>query len=209
MPSAWLDVPLADYEGHMGAPQVAQLEALAEMFGEALTACLPDSLAVVGVAGGNGLDRVDRTQTRRTVGLDLCDTYLDAVRARHGDLPGLELHCVDLAETELQLEPVAMVYAALIFEHAGVGRCLDNTLRLVKPGGTFVALLQLPSETAAAVAATGFESLQKLAADFQLIEPAWLVSAVTRRGFSLRSETRRPVVSGKSFWMGTFVRALV
>jgi len=206
MPSAWLEVPLEDYEGHMRAPQVAQMEALAEMFGEALGARRPETLAIVGIAGGNGLDRVDRTRTRRIVGLDICSSYLDAVRARFEDLPGLELHCVDLAEADVELEPVDMVHAALVFEHAGVGRCLDNALSLVKPGGSFTAVLQLPSESAAGVAPTGFDSLQKLAPDFQLIDPAWFCTAVARRGLTLQSETRRPLVSGKAFWMGTFER---
>jgi hypothetical protein len=138
------------------------------------------------------------------VGLDICENYLGAVRARHADLPGLELHCVDLADVEVRLEAVDLVHAALVLEHAGVGRCLDNALGLVKPGGTFVAVLQLPSESAAGVASTGFDSLQKLAADFQLIDPAWLTAAVTRRGFALQAEKRRPVASGKALWMGMF-----
>jgi SAM-dependent methyltransferase len=206
MPSPWLEVPLDDYEGHMQAPQVAQLAALADLFEEALAAAQPESVAIIGIAGGNGLDRVDPARTTRIVGLDICEPYLDAVRTRHGGLPGLELHCVDLTESEVRLEPVDLVHAALVLEHAGVGRCLDNALSLVKPGGTFVAVLQLPSESAAGVAPTGFTSLQKLAPDFQLIDPAWLLSAITRRGFTLQSETRRPVASGKALWMGTFGR---
>jgi Methyltransferase domain len=204
MPSPWLEVPLADYEGHMQAPQVAQLQALADLFQEALAAAQPESVAIIGIAGGNGIDRIDPTRTGRIMGLDVCEAYLDAVRLRHSGLPGLELHCVDLSETDVRLEPVALVHAALVLEHAGVGRCLDNALGLVKPGGTFVAVLQLSSDSTAGVAPTGFTSLQRLAPGFQLIDPAWLVSAVTRRGFMLQSELRRPVASGKALWMGTF-----
>jgi hypothetical protein len=82
---------------------------------------------------------------------------------------------------------------------------LDNALALVQPGGSFVAVLQLPSELAAGVASTGFTSLQKLASDFQLIDPAWFVGAVTRRGFEIQAESTHPVASGKALWMGRFV----
>ena len=204
MPSRWLKVPLADYEGHMNAPQVAQLATLAHLFAQALAEHQPESLAIVGIAGGNGLDHIDRNRTRRIVGLDVCQSYLDAAGERYADLPGLELHCADLAEIDVRIEPVHMVHAALVFEHAGAGRCLDNALALVKPGGAFVAVLQLPSESAAGVGPTGFDSLQNLAPDFQLIDPAWFTQAVTRRGLTLQSESRYPVASGKALWMGTF-----
>lgn len=55
----WLSIPLEDYEGHMSSPEVGQLDALAELFGEALEYRRPASVAVLGVADGNGLDRVD------------------------------------------------------------------------------------------------------------------------------------------------------
>jgi hypothetical protein len=61
----WLRVPLADYEGHMRAPGVAQLDALGELFACALRTYVPRSVAVLGVAGGNGLDAVDLRTRRR------------------------------------------------------------------------------------------------------------------------------------------------
>jgi hypothetical protein len=60
----WPRVPLADYEGHMRAPGVEQLDALAELFGHVLTTCAPHSVAILGVAGGNGLDFVDPSLVR-------------------------------------------------------------------------------------------------------------------------------------------------
>ena len=59
MNNPWLQLSLADYEGHMSSPEVQQLAALSDLFAEALAICRPASLAVVGVAGGNGLDRID------------------------------------------------------------------------------------------------------------------------------------------------------
>ena len=79
----------------------------------------PESVAVLGIAGGNGLHNVDPTITKRVVGLDVNPSYLEAVRSRYAPKCDLELHCVDLAEQRVGLEPVQLVHAALVFEHAG------------------------------------------------------------------------------------------
>jgi len=97
MTSPWLDIPLADYESHMSAPEVAQLRALSDLFAEGLGIRRPVSVAVMGIAGGNGLDRIDQAITTRVVGVDVNPHYLETVRSRYDRLPGLELHCVDIA----------------------------------------------------------------------------------------------------------------
>ena len=71
--------------------------------------------------GGNGLEQINCAATKRIVGVDINQRYLDNVRRRFGTLTGLELHCRDLAERDFSLAPVALVHAALIFEHVGLG----------------------------------------------------------------------------------------
>ena len=145
MPNPWLTVPLADYEGHMKSAHVQQASALSELFANALAYCRPTSVAILGIAGGNGLEQIDHSLTRRVVSVDINVSYLDEVRERHGQINRLELVCLDLAEQDINVEPVQLVHAALIFEHAGVSRCLENALSLVVPGDSFSSVLQLPS----------------------------------------------------------------
>jgi len=204
MSNPWLAIPLADYEGHMKSAEVQQLDALAELFAEALTYGNPTSIAVLGVAGGNGLDRVDAGVTKRAVGLDVNPLYLEEVRQRHAGRLHLELHCVDLAEQPVDLEPVQLVHAALVFEHAGVDRCLENALSLVAPGGVLSAVLQLPSESAPGVSASQFPAMQELNAHFSLVDPAWFQETLAGRGFSLIYQVQRSLPAGKGFWMGIF-----
>ena len=116
MSTPWLSIPLEDYEGHMDSPGVFQLAALAELFKRALDFTRPESVAVLGIAGGNGLNQIDPAATTRIVGVDINHRYLDEVQLRFPGLPGLELHCLDLAGDDVRLEPVALVHAALIFE---------------------------------------------------------------------------------------------
>jgi SAM-dependent methyltransferase len=206
MSNPWLDIPLADYEGHMASAQVRQSEALSDLFAEALDLRLPASVAVLGVAGGNGLDRIDSERTERVVGLDINPRYLDIVRQRYSRLPGLELHCIDLAEEEVQLPPVELVHAALVFEHTGTGRCLDNALSLVAEGGALSVVLQLPGETGQNAGKGGFASTHGLQSLFVLVDPKQFYALLKVRAFELVRERSLSLPAGKAFWTGIFVR---
>ena len=140
MRNPWLDIPLRDYEGHMNSANVAQLSALADLFEEALTLCRPESVAILGIAGGNGLDRIDLHVTKRIVGIDIQSGYLDTIRLRYPQLP-LTLHCFDLEKDVINGDSVALVHAAMIFEHAGTGQCLQSAASLVAPGGHLAVVL--------------------------------------------------------------------
>jgi methyltransferase family protein len=204
MQNPWLNVPLADYEGHMDSAGVRQLDALSDLFAEALALCRPRSVAILGLAGGNGLERIDRNVTRRIVGVDVNPQYLEAVRRRFAATLDLQLHCLDLAEETAALEPVELVHAALLFEHAGASLCLVNATSLVAPGGALSVVLQLPSDSAANVGESPFISIQHLAPHFSLVDPAWLQKEVESSGFRLKQESRQALPGGKALWMGVF-----
>jgi hypothetical protein len=207
MRNPWLDIPLDDYEGHMSSPSVGQLKTLANLFEEALTYCHPDSVAILGIAGGNGLDRIDPHVTKRVIGIDIHPAYLDKVRDRYPQLP-LTLSCIDLERQKLKEEPVDLVHAALIFEHAGTEQCIRNAASLVAPRGHLAVVLQLPSPTQADVAPTEFATMRSLDGHFRLVNPAELHDAMQSLGFSLRHQTRYDLPSGKAFWLAIFGRAV-
>jgi hypothetical protein len=201
----WLSIPLAEYEGHMGA--VKQLSALSELFTHALEICVADSVAVLGIAGGNGLEHVDYAAINRIVGFDINARYLDEVRRRFGQHPNLELHCVDLSRDELRVAPVALVHAALFFEHAGLDRALDNALSLVARGGNLSVVLQLPERDQRGVTLTSYPSMQTLTESFSLVDVSHFRGLVEKQGFRLLSEELRPLSTGKTLWFGIFASA--
>ena len=207
MDNPWLAIPLDDYEGHMASAAVEQLNALAELFDRALHHARPESVAILGVAGGNGLDRISPDVTHRVCGVDINPDYLEAVRRRYGSLPGLELHCADLANRTLHLAPVRLVHAALIFEHAGLDGCLRNALSMVAEGGSLSVVLQLPSPQTPGVSASPFASIQTLSGDFHLIDPAQFRAMLSANGFHQTWEARHPLPGGKAFWIGIFTRS--
>lgn len=206
MPNPWLDIPLEDYEGHMGAEGVRQLETLSDFFARALEICRPESVAILGVAGGNGLEKIDCAVTTRIVAVDINPRYLETVQQRFAAMSGLELCRADLAAPPLSVAPVQLVHAALVFEHTGLERCLDNALSLVAPGGRFSVVLQTPSPTEQGVAATRFQSIQSLRDSFALIDISQFRGTLGEKGFQLSHQEQRPLQSGKGLWLGIFAR---
>lgn len=202
----WQEIPLADYEAHMRADAVGQAVALSEMFGEVLELRKPASVAVLGVAGGNGLERINQRQTNRVVGVDLNPEYLATVRERFAHMAGLELYAADLSEEMLALAPVELVHVALVFEHAGLGLCLENALGLVAHSGALSVVLQLPSTESQVVGSSGVASIGKLSSHFKLVDTATLMRTLAERGLRLIHEDTRSVPAGKQLWLGAFAR---
>jgi hypothetical protein len=207
MSNPWISIPLEDYEGHMDSAGVRQLSVLSELFKRALDRCLPESVAVLGVAGGNGLEQINCAATKRIVGVDINQRYLDEVQRRFGTLAGLELHCRDLAERDLSLAPVALVHAALIFEHVGLDVALENALSLVAPEGALSVVLQFPSEDEQAVASTSYTSMQTLKQNFALIDISVFQRLLGQKGFRLVEQENRSLPGGKALWLGVFIHS--
>jgi len=176
----------------MNALHVAQLDPLADLFEETLRKCIPGSLAILGIAGGNGLNRIDANVTTRIVGVDINPAYLEAVRNRYPPKLPLTLHCLDLTMEVVPETPVDLVHAALIFEHAGTEGCLDSAVSLVAPGGYLSTVLQLPPSNAEPnVAPSQYPAMQTLSEHFCLVEPDNLRQTMELRGFELQYKTRR------------------
>lgn len=190
----------------MASIGVGQLSVLAELFQRVLDRYRPESAAVLGVAGGNGLDQIDRTITKRILGLDINQQYLDEVQQRFGTLPGLELYCYDLAQRNCCLAAVALVHAALIFEHVGTDIALENALSLVAAGGRLSVVLQLPSEEEQDVAPTRYTSMQTLKQDFALIDIPEFQHRLSQKNFELVEQQTRSLPAGKALWLGVFMQ---
>ena len=172
MTNPWLTIPAEDYEGHMASPEVGQLQVLNELFKTVLEEHRPVSVAILGCSTGNGFEHIDTTTTRRVVGIDINPSYLEVARARFlGSLPMLELQEQDFTSATFAIEPVSLVFAALVFEYVGVREAVRNISRSLSAGGVLVAALQLASLTCAPVTKTRFKSLEALAPIMNLVAP--------------------------------------
>ena len=190
----------------MAAPGVAQLGPLSQLFARALRQCRPRSVAVLGVAGGNGLEHITGSGVDRVVGVDINPAYLEEVSRRYGEIAALELCCADIARQQVPAAPVDLVHAALILEHTGLEPALSNALALVAPAGHLSVVLQLRS-AAQVVTPTQYESMQTLRDHVVVIDNGALRSALHAAGFGPVEEARGAALpSGKGFWLGIFAR---
>ena len=207
MRSAWLDIPLADYEGHMAVPGVGQAEMLATLFAELLGQWTPASAAVIGCAGGNGFDRLRVDVTRRVVGIDINPQYIQELAYRYAAaIPGLELYVRDIQEPVERIAPVDFIYAALVFEYVAPKPVLQNLRSICRPGGVLATVLQLPSDHASPVSDSPFTSLKGLTSAMQLVSPAALAADANEVGFRFLSSRLLRLSSGKEFAVQAFER---
>lgn len=200
MNNPWLSVPLFDYESHMSLPNIGQAKMLADLFESLLRKCFPESVAVIGCAGGNGFERIDSGITTRVVGVDINPTYIGESRARFsGRLSGLELHAGDIQCDGVTFEPVDLIYAALVFEYVNPAATFVRLASLLKPGGILATLVQLPDIGVEAVTPSQYHSLQSLSPFMRIMPPEELRTIAESTGFDLIASRRINLPSGKAF----------
>jgi len=199
----WLTIPLEDYEAHMALPEVGQAQLLAALFAAELAARAPESVVVLGCAGGNGFEHAPREL--RVVGVDVNADYVAAARARFASkLPRLELHVADVERAELAIEPVELVFAALVFEYVDLARTLERIRAWLAPGGTLTTVLQLPSDGLAKITPSPFASLERLSPRLRLVAPARLAELAARHGYRPLESRTATASGGKTFAVQSF-----
>jgi hypothetical protein len=200
MDHPWLEIPIADYEAHMALPSIGQARLLSTTLQQVVSAFQPRSLAVLGVAGGNGLDVVDAALVRRVVAIDFNPDYLDLCAKRHAaSFAQFETILHDLSQGPPVIVPVECLYAGLLLEYLRVPPFAAYLPSLLTSGGIFAALVQLPSPDRSEVSVSPFPSLRKLHQVFSFVDVDLLRELLTARGFSVIEERPIHLASGKSF----------
>lgn len=203
MANPWLDVPLADYESHM--EHVGQAALLDRIFGEALRALRPRSVAVLGAAGGNGFGHLADCGVSRTVAVDFNQAYLRELERRYRDrVQNLEIVCGDLSDPAVGFAPVAFVHAALIFEYVDMERILGRIRTWLQPGGSLWVVLQFPDRKLPGVTPSPFKSLSKLGSAMVLRDGSEFRAAATLAGFAERSAEIVAGPGGKRFFSACY-----
>ena len=130
----WNSIPLQDYEAHMSLDGVYQLQTLNEMMRGQFESGPAQSVMILGVAGGNGLQHLCTGDTQ-VFGVDSNPEYLAACVQRYPALAGRFVPlCVDLAGEEAKNLPHAgLLVANLLVEYIGA-ECFAQVVRTVAPG---------------------------------------------------------------------------
>ena len=147
MSNPWTTIPLDDYEKHMALEQVYQLQTLNEMMAEQWDCCPAQTVMILGIAGGNGLEHIDPKRFRAVYGVDVNAAYLNACQERHPALDGvLQTLCVDLSADLSPLPRAELLVADLLIEYIGCERFRDVAAH-VKPNH-ISCILQIDTNSA-------------------------------------------------------------
>jgi hypothetical protein len=201
----WLEIPIDDYEAHMALPSVGQAQLLSTALQRTVAQFQPPSLAVLGVAGGNGLQFVERDVVQRVVALDFNPDYLALCSRRYAaSFAEFEAVLHDLSHGPPDITPVDCIFAGLVLEYLCVESFCGYLASLLTAGGNFAVLLQLPSRTIPEVSPSPFTSLTRLESSFSFVDPASLHDSLSAFGFSRITADRYDLSSGKSFYYASY-----
>lgn len=133
MKNPWEEISLSDYENHMQLDSVMQLQALNEMMKHQFDAYSISSMMILGIAGGNGLEHIQREKFERVYGVDINSAYLKETASRYPNLNGiLEFLCVNLIGEADKLPKADMIIANLLIEYIGY-ECFQKVVQHVTP----------------------------------------------------------------------------
>jgi SAM-dependent methyltransferase len=203
----WMNIPEADYVGHMSSPTVGQRLALNQILADALRITKPNAVLVVGCSNGNGLEHIDSTITARVTGVDINPAYLQSLVDRFASPSfALDVRCADLNVSEFERETYDLVHAALVFEYLPWQRLLPRLAAALKLQGVLTVVLQRPSPSTPAVTPTSFTSLGGLESLFHFVAPDAVQERARAEGLQLRERLTEPLPSGKAFDVLRFVK---
>lgn len=133
MGNPWNEISLNDYENHMSLESVHQLQTMNEMMKEQFYAYDVNSVMVLGIAGGNGLEHIDGGIFKKVYGVDINQSYLDECKNRFPELEDIFITiCADLTNADLQLPHSELLVANLLIEYIGY-ECFQAVVKIVKP----------------------------------------------------------------------------
>ena len=191
----------------MALPSIGQAQMLAETLEALVKRYVPQSVAILGCAGGNGFERLMPLQLDRIVGLDINPQYVATARERFGkSLPQPELYVADLQSTQRLFEPVEFVYAALVFEYVEIKKGLSFASRHCAPGGIFATVMQRRDADEEWVSPSPYSSLLGLESVFRWVAPERFQAEAERVGFALESSDDVVAGGGKGFSVQVFRR---
>ena len=198
MDNPWKEISLDDYEKHMSLDSVRQLQALNCLMKEQLAAYPVQTAVILGIAGGNGLEHIDREKYKTVFGVDINGEYLRAASERYPELSGV-LQCLrlDLTEEAEKLPKAQLVTADLLIEYIGF-TAFQRAVLQVSP--EYVScVIQINTDDRQWVSESPYlHAFDRLDEVHHQTEEKALVSAMGEIGYGLILRSAEPLPNGKA-----------
>ena len=146
MKNPWEEISLDYYEKHMSLDSVRQLQAMNAIMKKQLEIYPVNTVMILGIAGGNGLEHIKKEKYRTVYGVDINEDYLRAVSKRYSALSDV-LQClhIDLIKDVDKLPASQLAIADLLIEYIGYP-AFQNVISRVDP--EYVScVIQINSDT--------------------------------------------------------------
>lgn len=120
MNNPWKDIKLSDYENHMSLDSVKQLQSMNQTMKSQFDDYAVNTVMILGIAGGNGLEHIDIEKYQVVYGVDINESYLEAVVNRYKNLAGI-IKClnIDIINESDKLPKTELLIANLLIEYIG------------------------------------------------------------------------------------------
>ena len=201
----WEEIPLDDYENHMKLDSVMQLQAINEMMKGQFDAYPANSVMILGVAGGNGLEHAVGKQFETIYGVDVNSRYLQACEERYPDFKKVFVPiCADLMDGSLSLPHSDMLIANLLIEYIGCP-LFQRAVTQVNPH--FISCILQKNTGRGFVSPSPymhvFDGLELV---YHPINEAMLAQAMDEIGYPIQKTLERLLPNGKSLVQIDFAR---
>lgn len=205
MSNPWEEIDLKAYEKHMSLENVFQLQALNQIMKDQFYSYPVQSIMILGVAGGNGLEHIDKNIIHKVYGVDINKDYLDMCVNRHSELQGIfETIHTDLTRETNELPYADLIIANLVIEYIGYEH-FQKTIKRISPKYVS-AVIQINTDTAFVSDSPYIHVFDRLEEVHHQIEETALVKAMEQIGYRKTTQIDEELPNGKKLIRTDFAK---
>lgn len=196
MSNPWEEVDLNEYEKHMSLDSVFQLQTMNRMMKEQFFAYPVKSVMILGIAGGNGLEHINKQIFNRVYGVDINENYLKVCHERYPNLQDLlETIHADLSKDTSELPYADLLVANLFIEYIGYD-CFQEAVKQV--GAQYVScIIQVNTDVSFVSDSPYIHIFDRLDEVHWQIDENALINAMGEIGYKKEMHEERRLPNGK------------
>ena len=204
MANPWEEIDLNVYEKHMRLESVFQLQALNKAMKDQYNSYSIKSIMILGVAGGNGLEHIDKNIVNKVYGVDINQNYLDMCVNRYPELQGvLDTIHADLTQEINKLPYADLLIANLVIEYIGY-ECFQKVVKHISPKYVS-AIIQINVDNTFVSDSPYIHIFDRLDAVHHQIEEVALVNAMEQIGYKKIAQIDEDMPNGKKLIRMDFI----
>lgn len=196
MGNPWEEIDLNDYEKHMGLDNVFQLQTMNQMMKEQFYVYPVQSVMILGIAGGNGLEHINKQIFYKVYGVDVNESYLRVCQDRYPELRGIfEVIHADLTNDTNILPYADLLVANLFIEYVGY-ECFQKIVTQIK--ARYVScIIQVNTDVSFVSDSPYIHTFDRLDEVHHQIDENALTNAMSEIGYKKETHEERRLPNGK------------